>query len=161
MHFPTKKKATFSYKNLVFGGAQGKKLQEIAGGFQGSRIKNATQLSQGPCGTIVPATNLHPSQGQTGQTILLWNSTENSRFVPGTGPGLSQGRVPVCPRDGSRFVPGTGPVCPRDGSCLSRTLSRPKCLCLLAFYFHKTLSKGFAQHHLSLRSSGFRFKSCL
>ena len=23
--------------------------------------------------------------------------------------GLSQGRVPVCPRDGSRFVPGTGP----------------------------------------------------
>ena len=65
-----------------------------------------------PCGTIVPRTNPHQSQGQMGQmVILLWNSTENgSWFVPGTGPG---------------------PVCPRDGSCLSRTPSRPKCLCLL------------------------------
>ena len=31
--------------------------------------------------------------------------------------GLSQGRAPNC-----------GPVCPRDGSCLSRTPSRQKCL---------------------------------
>ena len=31
--------------------------------------------------------------------ISLWNSTENDRFVPGTGPVLSQGRVPFCPRD--------------------------------------------------------------
>ena len=46
---------------------------------------------------------------------------------------MSQGWVPVCPRDGSRFVPGTVPVRPRDGSCLSRTLSRPKRLCLLLF----------------------------
>ena len=40
---------------------------------------------------------------------------------------------PVCPRDGSQFVRGKGPVCPRDGSGLSRTPSRPKCLCLLGF----------------------------
>ena len=61
-HFPTekctllqknavscsKKKHTLSCrkKYAVFGWAQGRNLQEIAGGFQGSRIKNATQLSQ-------------------------------------------------------------------------------------------------------------------
>ena len=38
--------------------------------------------------------------------ILLWNSTEKGRFVPGTGPILSRGAVP--------FVPGTVPVCPGD-----------------------------------------------
>ena len=44
-HFPTGKKCTFLQKNAVGGGARGKKPQEIAGGFQGSRIKNAGQLS--------------------------------------------------------------------------------------------------------------------
>ena len=38
MHFPA--------ENAVFGGAHGRKPQEIAGGLQGSRIKNASQLSQ-------------------------------------------------------------------------------------------------------------------
>ena len=41
---------------------------------------------------------------------------------------------PVCPRDGSHFVPGRGPICPRDSACLSRTLSRRKCLCLLVCF---------------------------
>ena len=50
--------------------------------------------------------------------LLLWNSAEKGRFVSGTGPNLSQGGV--------AFVPGTG-------SCLSRTPSRSKCLCLLGF----------------------------
>ena len=36
--------------------------------------------------------------------ILLWNSTEKGRFVPGTGPNLFRGGVPC--------VPGTVPVCP-------------------------------------------------
>ena len=57
------------------------------------------------------------SQGQTPTrprdkrdkiAILLWNSTEKGRFVPGTGPILSQGGVP--------FVPGTVPVRPGDRS---------------------------------------------
>ena len=47
------------------------------------------------------------------------------RFYSGT-----QQKATGFPRDRSWFVPGTGPVCPRDGSCLSRTPSRPKCLCL-------------------------------
>ena len=38
--------------------------------------------------------------------MLLWNSTEKGRFVPGTGPILSPGRGPICD-------PGTVPVCPR------------------------------------------------
>ena len=57
-HFPTEKctflqkmpfpaeKCTFLQKNAVFGWAEGRKLQEIAGGFLSSRVKNATQLSQ-------------------------------------------------------------------------------------------------------------------
>ena len=39
MHFPAEK-----YRFL--GGAHGRKSQEFAGGFQGSRIKNASQLPQ-------------------------------------------------------------------------------------------------------------------
>ena len=44
MHFPTEK-CTFLQK-CGFRGAHGRKLQEIAGGLQCSRIKNASQLSQ-------------------------------------------------------------------------------------------------------------------
>ena len=61
-----------------------------------------------------------PSQEQTGQ---------NGDFAL----ELSRKR-PVCPRNGSRFVPEMGPFCARDGSCLSQTLSRPKCSCLLVFF---------------------------
>ena len=71
----------------------------------------AGQSSQG-------RTPTRPRDKRDKMAILLWNSTENSRFVPGIGPTLFQGRVPVCPR---------------DGSCLSRTPSRQKCLCLLVF----------------------------
>ena len=45
VHFPAEKR-TFLQKNAVFRGAHGRKPQEIAGGLQGSRIKNASQLSQ-------------------------------------------------------------------------------------------------------------------
>ena len=76
--------------------------------------KTHKHFSDGPCGTIVPGTNPHPSQGQTGQNGDF--SVELNR------------ERPVCPRDGSHFVPGRGPICPRDGSCLSRTPSRRKCL---------------------------------
>ena len=57
--------------------------------------KTHKHFSDNPCGTIVPGTNPHPSQGQTG------------RFDPRTGPNLS--------RKGGPFVPGTVPVCP--GHC--------------------------------------------
>ena len=68
----------------------------------------AGQSSQG-------RTPTRPRDKRDKMAILLWISTENGRFVPGTGPGLSQGRVP--------FVPGTVPVCPEHrpaqrGLCL-------------------------------------------
>ena len=84
-----------------------------------NKQKTHKHFSDRPCGTIVPGTNPHPSQGQTGQ---------NGDFTV----GLNRKR-PVCPRDRSQFVPGRDPVCPRDGSCLSWTPSLPKCLFLLAF----------------------------
>ena len=45
MHFPAEK-CPFLQKNADFCGAHGRKPQEITGGFQSSRIKNASQLSQ-------------------------------------------------------------------------------------------------------------------
>ena len=90
------------------------------GAEKNNKQKTHKHFSDGPCGTIVPGTNPHPFQGQTGQ---------NGDFTV----ELNRER-PVCPRDGSHFVPGRGPICPKDGSCLSRTPSRRKCLCLLVFF---------------------------
>ena len=56
-------------------------------------------FSDGPCGTIVPGTNPHLSQGKTGQ---------NGDFTV----ELNRER-PVCPRDGAHFVPGRVPFVPR------------------------------------------------
>ena len=84
-----------------------------------NKQKTHKHFSDNPCGTIVPGTNPHPSQGQTG---------ENGDFTV-----EFNRKRPVCPRDGSQFVPGRGPVCPRDSPCLSWTPSRPQCLCLLVF----------------------------
>ena len=92
-----------------------------------NKHKTHKHFSDGPCGTIVPGTNPHPSQGQTGQ---------NGDFTV----ELNRER-PVCPKDGSHFVPGRGPICPRDGSCLSRTPSRRKCLCLLVFFLPDRISR--------------------
>ena len=92
----------------------------FVGSKKNNKQKTHKHFSDGPCGTIVPGTNPHPSQGQTGQ---------NSDFTV----ELNRER-PVCPRDRSHFVPGRGPICPRDGSCLSRRPSRRKCLCLLVFF---------------------------
>ena len=86
-------------------------LKTTIGSKKTNKQKTHKHFSDGPCGTIVPGTNPHPSQGQTGQ---------NGDFTV----ELNRER-PVCPRDGSHFVPGRGPICPRDGSCLSRTPSRP------------------------------------
>ena len=92
-----------------------------------NKRKTHKHFSDGPCGTLVPGTNPHPSQRQTGQ---------NGDFTV----ELNRER-PVCPRDGSHFVPGRGPVCPKDGSCLSRTPSRRKCLCLLVCFLPDSHSK--------------------
>ena len=77
-------------------------------GRKTNKQKTHKHFSGGPCGTIVPGTNPHPSQGQTGQngdfTVELNRKRPVCRFVPGTGPNLSRGGVP--------FVPGTVPVCP-------------------------------------------------
>ena len=95
-----------------------------------NKQKTHKHFSDGPCGTIVPGTNPHPSQGQTGQ---------NGDFTV----ELNRER-PVCPRDGSHFVPRRGPICPRDGSCLSRTPSLRKCLCLLVFFLPDVLKRWMA-----------------
>ena len=84
-----------------------------------NKQKTHKHFSDGPCGTIVPGTNPHPSQGQTGQNRDFTVELNRERQV--------------CPRDGSHFVPERGPICPRDGSRLSRRPSRRKCLCLLVF----------------------------
>ena len=85
-----------------------------------NKHKTHKHFSDGPCATIVLGMNSNLSQGQMGQ---------NGNFTV----ELGRKRL-VCLRDGSQFVPGTGPVCPRDSSCLSRTPSRPKCLCLLVLF---------------------------
>ena len=82
--------------------------------------------------------------------IWLWNYTQRKA-------GLSPGRAPVCPRDWSRF-------CPRYGSRLSRTPSRPKCLCLLVFLVWNFQAKsgkwGFCALFLDFPSKS-RFKRSL
>ena len=88
-----------------------------------NKHKTHKHFSDGPCGTIVPGTNPHPSQGQTGQNGDFKNFSC----------GIKQGQA-VCPRDGSHFVPGRGPICPRDGSCLSRTPSPPKMFMFIVFF---------------------------
>ena len=94
----------------------------LLNGGEKRTIKHKTHkhFSEGSRGTIVPGTNQDPSQGQTGQNGDFYCGVKQKTggFVLGTGPGLSLGRVPVCPI---------------DGSCLSPTPSRPKCLCLLVF----------------------------
>ena len=59
-----------------------------------NKQKTHKHFSDGPCGTIVPGTNPHPSQGQTGQNSDLTVELNRERVV--------------CPRDGSHFVPGMG-----------------------------------------------------
>ena len=75
-------------------------------------------LCRGGSYSIVPGTNPHPFQGQTGQngdlTVEL-NIKEpvcprdGSRFVPGTGPGLSPGAGPGLSQGRVQFVPNTVP----------------------------------------------------
>ena len=73
-----------------------------------NKQKTHKHFSDGPCGTIVPGTNPHPSQGQTGQNGDFTVELNRERPVcPRTGPILSRGGVP--------FVPRTVPVCP--GHC--------------------------------------------
>ena len=79
--------------------------RERIGGEETNKQKTHKHFSGGPCGTIVPETNPHPSQGQTGQNGEFTEESNRKRPVcPGTGPNLSRGGVP--------FVPGTVPVCP-------------------------------------------------
>ena len=80
------------------------------GGEKTNKQKTHKHCSDGSCGTIVPGTNPHLSQGQTGQNGDF--TVELNRKQP----GLSQGRVPICPRERSHlsqgwflFVPDTVP----------------------------------------------------
>ena len=79
--------------------------------------KTHKHFSGDPCGTIVPGTN----------PTCPRDKREKMGIYCGINPkkaSLSQGRVPICPGEGSRLS---------HGSYLSRTPSRPKCLCLWVF----------------------------
>ena len=79
----------------------------IFGSKKTNKQKTHKHFSDGPCGTIVPGTNPHPSQGQTGQNSDFTVELNRERPVfPRDGYHLSRGGVP--------FVPGTVPVCPGD-----------------------------------------------
>ena len=63
-------------------------------------------FSDGPCGTIVPGTNPHPSQGQTGQNGDFTVELNRQRPVC---PNLSQGRGSRLSQGRFLFVPDTVP----------------------------------------------------
>ena len=94
-------------KNLVLTEAQApSKNPSIWGGKKPINTKHINTFQTALVhGTIVPGRNpTRPRDKRDKTAILLWNSTENGRFVQGKGPGLSQGRAP--------FVPETVSVCP-------------------------------------------------
>ena len=59
-------------------GAHGRKPQEIAGGFEGSRIKNASQLSQELTFTAIPSVSL-VHLGHTNRNVSV--SHESQREI--------------------------------------------------------------------------------
>ena len=85
-----------------------------------NKQKTHERFSDGPCGTIVPGTNPHPSQGQTGQNGDFTVEVNRKR--------------PVFPRDGSQFVLGRGPVCPRDGVPFVPDTVPPKMFMFIGFF---------------------------
>ena len=75
-----------------------------------NKQKTHKHFSGGPCGTIVPGTNPHPSPGTNGTKWRFYCGIKQRKA------GLSQGRVPFCPGEGSHlsqgpflFVPDTVP----------------------------------------------------
>ena len=86
-----------------------------------NKQKTHKHFSDGPCGTIVPGTNPHPSQGQTGQNADFTVELNRER--------------PVCPGDGSHFVPGRGPICPRDGFLFVPDTVLPKMFMFIGYFF--------------------------
>ena len=92
-------------------------LVQLGANKKNNKHKTHKHFSDGPCRTIVPGTNRNPSQGQSKRNKMA-NSTEDGRFVPGTGPNLSQGWVPICPR---------------DSFCLSRDTVPPKMFMFIVF----------------------------
>ena len=87
MHFPAEKcrflqqKCTFLQKKCGFRWARGRKLQEIAGGLQGPRIKNASQLSQDCCRRGGSILLIGPSGPLTGDLFPLLASFKNSSAI--------------------------------------------------------------------------------
>ena len=76
-----------------------------------NKQKTHKHISDGPCGTIVPGTNPHSSQGQTGQNGDFTVEFNRKR------PACLRDKSQVVPREGSRlsqkrflFVPDTVPA---------------------------------------------------
>ena len=91
---------------------------------RGRKQKTHKHFSDCPCGTIVQGRTFTPPR----------DKRDKRRFCCG---------IIKVNRKKSSFSQGwvRGPVCPRDGSCLSRTLSRPKCLCLLVFFLARKTTR--------------------
>ena len=92
--------------------------------------KTHKHFPDGPCGTIVPGTNPHPSPGtkrDKNGDFYCGIKQRKAGFVPGDGSHFVPGR-------GSHLSPGTVPVCPGH---------RPaeKCLCLLVFFLCQNRSE--------------------
>ena len=93
----------------------------IVHGFGGEQKKQKIQNTQTfiwrPLRDNHPRDKPGPVPGTNGAKWWFYSETEQILK-----------KRPVCPRNGHRFATGTGPVCLRQGSCLSRTPSGPKCL---------------------------------
>ena len=100
-----------------------------------NKHKTHKHFSDGPCGTIVPGTNPHPSQGQTGQNGDFTVEFNRKR--------------PICPRDVSQFVPGTGPGLSRGRFLSVLNTVPPKMFMFIVFFSCPNVCSSLKFHMLS------------
>ena len=106
-------------------------------GEKTNKQKTHKHFSDGPCGTLVPGTNPHPSQGQTGQNGDFTVEFNRKR--------------PVCPRDGSQFVLREGPRLSQGRFLFVPETVPPKMFMFIGFFscpikgffFHSFLARGW------------------
>ena len=122
--FPAEK-CTFLQKNAVVGGAHRRKRQEIAGGPQGSRVKNASQPSQekrppekftlkkftSQNSTQKSGQKIHiaPLQGHLAENPLRLFLRKNLAIVATSGPKMPKKSQKGRPRPGVPGVPKKEP----------------------------------------------------
>ena len=107
-----------------------------------NKQKTHKHFSDGPCGTIVPGTNPHPSQGQTGQ---------NGDFTV----ELNRKR-PVFPRNGSQFVPGRDPVSQGRFLFVLDTVP-PKMFMFIGFFLVRNTQEPFPSKNCTALGAVFHY----